>query len=303
MKPISPNLIPEELKSYNRWICWRADRKPNGRLDKLPLDRHDPRRKVNSLDNCESWETVFRKASGDPSLGLGFYPDSKYTGLIGIDLDHVFDEMKVNLTQLQIVEDLDSYTEYSPSGTGLHIWIRSGISPENHNGRILEIKSRGNSYLTVTGNCYGDPKPIRDRTEILQELLDRYFPDLPEIKTTEKKISAPILDPEDRSGALDWDSEISDGDHYDDNDTLRKLWSNPDRARLWRGDMSAYNNDHSKADLALCNFIFWCSNCDISAVDRLFRRSGLMRDKWDEIHHGQGLTYGQMTLKRVIRRS
>lgn len=274
-----PTTIPHELKSVARWICWRADRKENGRMDKLPLDRYNPQRKVNSLSNCESWDAVFRKVSADASLGLGFYPDSPMTGLVGIDLDHVFDGPKVKLEALQIVDMLNSYTEFSPSGTGLHIWIRSEFSPENHNGKVLEIKSQGNSYLTVTGRIYGAFRPIEDRTEILRDLIDHYFPRTEE-KTTKGKgnrIFIPV----------------------DDCDTLRKLWSNPDRARLWDGDMSAYGNDHSRADIALCNHIYWCSNCDIDAVDRLFRRSGLMRDKWDEVHNGNGLTYGQMTIQRV----
>lgn len=291
---INQNCIPDELKACNRWICWRADRKANGRTDKLPVDKYNPCRKVNSLGNCEPWEAVIRKISGDRALGLGFYPDSEHTGLVGIDLDHVFDGMIVRLEALRIVEELDSYTEYSPSKTGLHIWIRSRVSPDNHNGRTLEIKSRGNNYLTVTGKSYGSPKPIADRTEILGEIIDRYFPK-PEIKTTEKKISRPAGD----SMVLDWSSEISDNRPCTDEDTIRKLCSNPDRARLWRGDISDYNGDHSRADIALCNHIYWCSNCDTEAVDRLFRRSGLMRDKWDEVHHGDGLTYGQMTIQKA----
>ena len=283
-KTCNPVGIPSELKAVARWVCWRADRKPDGRIDKLPLDKNNPNRKVNSLANCEAWETVAKRVFRDQDLGLGFYPDSDHTGLVGIDLDHVFRGQIVRLDALDIVEALDSYTEYSPSGTGLHVWIRASFSPSNHNSKALEIKSKGNSYLTVTGNVYGEKKPIADRTAVLRELLDKYFSEKPTEKESQK-----YQDAKDRIFLP-----------ADDTDTLRKLWSNPERMRLWNGDLSDYDGDHSRGDLSLCNFIFWCSNCDISAVDRLFRRSGLMREKWDEVHSGDGLTYGQMTINRVL---
>lgn len=272
----NPVGIPLELKKVPRWVCWRADRKPDGRIDKLPLDKHNPNRKVNSLSNCESWDDVAVKAFRVPGLGLGFYPDSDHTGLVGIDLDHVFDGPIVKLQALEICEALDSYTEYSPSGTGLHIWIRSKVSPANRNGKVLEVKSKGNSYLTVTGNVYGKRKPIQERTKALQEILDKYFPK----ETPQERRDRIFLS-------------------VDDDVILRKLWAVPERVRLWEGDLSAYGGDHSRADLALCNYIYLFSNDDLSAVDRLFRRSGLMRKKWDAVHYSDGTTYGQRTLQMV----
>ena len=60
-----------------------------------------------------------------------------------------------------------------------------------------------------------------------------------------------------------------------------KLAKNGDRfARLWAGDTSEFGGDHSRADLALCRMLsFWCKG-DVERVDRLFRQSGLMREKW-----------------------
>jgi putative DNA primase/helicase len=50
-------------------------------------------------------------------------------------------------------------------------------------------------------------------------------------------------------------------------------------ARLWSGDTSAHPS-HSEADLSLCReFAYWTQ--DPEQLDRLFRRSRLMRDKWE----------------------
>ena len=50
--------------------------------------------------------------------------------------------------------------------------------------------------------------------------------------------------------------------------------------RLWAGDTSEYGGDDSAADLALLGILaFWTQ--DPAQLDRLFRRSGLYREKWE----------------------
>jgi RecA-family ATPase len=69
---------------------------------------------------------------------------------------------------------------------------------------------------------------------------------------------------------------------------------------MWTGDLSEYNSDHSGGDLALCNILaFWTQN-DPKAIDRLFRKSKLMRPKWDKVHSSNGRTYGEMTIEKAI---
>ena len=55
---------------------------------------------------------------------------------------------------------------------------------------------------------------------------------------------------------------------------------------------------HSEADIALCNALAWWTNGDAERVDRLFRQSGLMRQKWDRQQSGS--TYGAITIQRAI---
>jgi putative DNA primase/helicase len=44
---------------------------------------------------------------------------------------------------------------------------------------------------------------------------------------------------------------------------------------------------------------FW-SGKNKEQMDRLFRNSGLFREKWDTVHHASGATYGQETLDKSI---
>src|SRR4029453_5482366 len=70
-------------------------------------------------------------------------------------------------------------------------------------------------------------------------------------------------------------------------------------ARLWGGDTSLHDDDDSVADLALCmQLAFWTQ--DPAQIDRLFRQSGLMREKWDERRGAQ--TYGDRTVQEALAR-
>lgn len=75
---------------------------------------------------------------------------------------------------------------------------------------------------------------------------------------------------------------------------------NGDRfSSLHEGDTSGHNSQ-SEADLAHCNQLAFWTGCNAEQMGRLFRTSGLMRDKWDEKHNSNGNTYGQMTIQKAI---
>lgn len=84
--------------------------------------------------------------------------------------------------------------------------------------------------------------------------------------------------------------EKNDG-FLSDADVLEKARSSKSADRfsaLFAGDMSAYGNDHSRADAALCEMLaFWCGRGGYDQIERLFRQSGLYRDKWDREDYRQ----------------
>src|SRR5690606_39124798 len=52
-------------------------------------------------------------------------------------------------------------------------------------------------------------------------------------------------------------------------------------ARLWEGDVTIFDGDHSRADMSLCTMLAFWTGRDAARIDRIFRQSGLMRPKWD----------------------
>ena len=76
----------------------------------------------------------------------------------------------------------------------------------------------------------------------------------------------------------------------------RSCWrGRPPTPGRWRcgGDTSGQGGDHSAADLALCPRLAWYTR-DPDQLDRLFRRSGLYRPKWERAD------YRRRTLARVL---
>ena len=78
-----------------------------------------------------------------------------------------------------------------------------------------------------------------------------------------------------------------------DEELLGRALRDPATARLWGGDASGYGSDPSRADLALCSRLARHTG-DAAQVDRLFRRSGLYRPKWERSD------YRERTLARAL---
>ena len=62
-----------------------------------------------------------------------------------------------------------------------------------------------------------------------------------------------------------------------------------------------YYSTQSEADAALCSLLGFYSQ-DKEQIDRLFRHSGLFREKWDEVHFADRSTYGEATVERALKR-
>jgi len=77
--------------------------------------------------------------------------------------------------------------------------------------------------------------------------------------------------------------------------------------RYYEGDYSLFegkgarHRSHSEADFTLVLMLLYWTNNDTAQVDRLFRQSGLMREKWDRKVKGDE-TYGERIIKDALRK-
>ena len=302
----------EPLKELQHWVAWKAvpDRENPNRLKKLPLDPHTGRgAKADDASTWGTYDEALSRANTNASReglqvgqnhGVGFEFGVEPCGFGGIDLDHVIREDGTLKPFAQdIVRLMDSYTEISPSRKGLHILFRlnvpmSAIGSRRKNPELgLEIYDTGR-YFTVTGNVYGEAKPIAERTEALRQVYASYMAVKEKPQPTPKPTPPPPVE-----ASRTPSTELSD----------RELWermfdqsgNGRDIRRLYDGDISAYGEDRSRADMALCCHLAYWTGSDTGRVDAMFRQSGLYRPKWDEKHYGTGQTYGQHTISEAIR--
>lgn len=156
-----------DLKSLPQWVCYSPEKVPFNPSTGKAADCNDPK----------SWGTyeVARKTwAGNKSRfkGLGFQ-FTKEQRITGVDLDKCVIDGKLTDFAQKIIARLNSYTEYSPSGTGVHIWVQGNIPANLKAEGDLRIEMYDHQrYFTVTGkHVPGTPHAIEERQE---ELLAIY---------------------------------------------------------------------------------------------------------------------------------
>src|SRR5512133_1517063 len=128
LETASYNHIPDELKSLRQWVCYRIEER-DGKPTKIPY-RTDRAGRGNAKSNDPStWHTFdeVMEAVAKPKNrfdGIGFIL-SESDPYVFIDLDHVVENGELEPWARELIERVDSYTEYSQSGSGIHIIARA----------------------------------------------------------------------------------------------------------------------------------------------------------------------------------
>ncbi len=277
--------IPSELLSYRQWVAFKTlpSEKP-GRLKKIPVDPHTGGNA--DTGDSKTWGTIeqaITRAKRDNLPGIGFV-FSKDDPFFGMDLDECRepDTGRIEGWAQEDATLLDSYTEVSFSGTGVHVLGRGKLPPGGRRKGRIEIYDCGRFFVVTGHHVAGTPTALEDRSGAVASLHAKVFGEQTPTPEPQSASESPI--------ALD-DRELI-------NRAMRaKNGSN--FLRLWDGDISGYGS-HSEADLALCSHLAFWTGGDPQQMDRLFRQSGLYRPKWDDKHFSDGRTYGQGTVGKAI---
>jgi putative DNA primase/helicase len=141
----------QNIRDLKQWLCWRIEER-EGKPTKVPYSPLTGK-KASSTDP-QTWASypeavkAYRE-HGYAGIGLVFSEDDPFCG---VDLDGCLNPKTGEIEEWarEIIEELDSYTEVSPSGSGIHVLVRGELPPgRNRKGRV-EIYDR-NRYFTVTG--------------------------------------------------------------------------------------------------------------------------------------------------------
>jgi hypothetical protein len=144
------NLAVAELATRKAWVCWRVVQrqgkptKPPFTPAGSPASSTDPRT-WSSFDECYKAAFVDGRHHG---IGRVLTGDD---GLVGIDVDDACaSDGAVAPWANHIIENIPTYWERSPSGTGLHAWGRSAWPTDGNKSGRIEVYRKGR-FLTVTG--------------------------------------------------------------------------------------------------------------------------------------------------------
>lgn len=282
-------LIPQLLRDRDQWVCWRLQLN-SGRMTKVPYSPRSGNR--SSVNDPTSWTSVklAQKAWLDNDVdGIGFV-FTETDPFAGIDLDGCRDPDTgaVHPSAQSIIDRLHSYTEISPSGSGLHIYVMGTLPPTGRStGKVpwrgdgtkktgFEVYDSGR-FFTFTGrHLEGTPLTIEERQDELTALHTEYFP-----RRKPPRQSARALNVSD-SEIIERAKRAKNGDAF---------------GRLWNGDTTGYESP-SEADLALCSMLAFWTGGDAERIDGLFRQSDLVRSKWDASRGSR--TYGERTISKAI---
>ena len=281
---------PDCLKQRPQWVCWKYVER-DGRMTKCPVNA---RTGVLADSTAPSTWSTFDEAvataqANDQLAGVGyvFAADDPYCG---VDLDKCIDPAtgQTKPWAQKIIDNLNSYTEVSPSGTGVKIFIIADKPGERCRKRYkdgeVEMYDR-DRFFTVTGAmCEKVAGNIESRQDQINALYVEVFG---EIEEPAKPAAAP---------------SPSDNGHLDDAEIIRLASTRRNGrgekfAQLWSGNWNAHFNSRSEADSSVIFTLAYYTK-DAGQIDRMFRGSGLMRDKWDALHGEK--TYGAMTIDKAL---
>ena len=170
------------LASTPAWVCWKWTTKKNGDMDKPPV-RADYPEFAASTTNPKSWASfaiAARTVEAKKADGIGYVVRGDDLRIF-IDLDNCRDPITGEIADwaMALIEGANSYTEITPSGTGLRIIGWAGhITQEIHTAYKLpgggtgEVFYKAVRYVCVTGNRLdGTPDSLADIADLTLDLL------------------------------------------------------------------------------------------------------------------------------------
>jgi len=275
------NSIPEELRALPQWVA--RGREPG---DKVPVDPRTGRNaSVTDPSTWGTYEEATAAVQKHKLQGVGFV----FTGndpYVGVDLDKCRDPQtgKVAEWAQEIVQSLASFTEVSPSGTGLHIIVKGCWPPGANRKGPVEVYSQ-DRYFTVTGDVVDLRRTIAERTPELENLRLKHFGPAQKVRQP-----LPVRPKPEAPGSMTDAQIIALGQDSANNAKFAALW-----AGVWQRHFPS----PSEAVLSLLNMLAQYAGRDRERVDRLFRQSGLYTPKWDEKRGDT--TWGEKQLDLAMR--
>jgi|GEM_PF-3946576 len=307
--------IPEVLRSVPQWVCWRSELRSADDIKPTKVP-YNPRTGQRARSNDpQTWcgfalaEAAFANQGYD---GIGFML-TEALGIVGGDLDKCLDPDTMEITPWakDIIDQVNTYTEITPSQTGLRFVCYAKLPDGGNRKDDVELYSKLR-FLTFTGNRWpSSPPAVNEAQAAIDAVHAQYVasessgsgvsPEVPPCKGGLRGILSDET-PRDKStftgsGDANSNQSITAEQVYT---AIRAARNGTAIQELLDGHWQGKYKSQSEADSALCHHLaFYCGG-DVILMDHIFRNSGLMRPKWDEVH-GE-CAYGIDTITKACGR-
>ncbi len=303
----------QEMRAKRQWVCWRYELIDN-KWKKPPYDPRTGRRA--DTTKPQQWSTY--KEAAQTCLHGGYdgigYVFQVHEGYIRIDFDNCRNPEtgQIDKWAMEIVAYLNSYTEISPSGDGLHIIVKGRLRGRNrsvdklgaHQLGKLEMYANSTQYFTWTNNYLdGTPENIEERSREAEELYDIAFWE----QLAGERKSARSRGVGQPPPIVRQDEPRTPAQEQADNWLLNRARTAKNGATFRRlyDELPASGSSQHEDDFRLCLLLlYWTQNeqgiPDLSWADRLFRHSTRFADRWQKWDRRLGqYTYGEVTLYKA----
>ncbi|MGI9297786.1 MAG: hypothetical protein ACR2QC_07800 [Gammaproteobacteria bacterium] len=253
-----------ELAQHDQWVCWREVGR-QGKKTKLPYRPDGRMASVTDPSTWSSFQAVTSAFIDSADInGVGFVL-SKSDPYIFVDLDKCIKDGKLATWADLLVRQIDSFTEISPSGRGIHIILRGSLPGRSRRKGQIEIYDR-ERYFTVTGDCYArslncERESIEDRQPEIAAVYQAHMgKSSPAVNTAAHKGNGQDRKAEPFEDHLQAAQRAIDGDSALPNGKLALLFANSDQTlACWAkksGDSKGWSA--SEWDLSLANHLTAC---------------------------------------------
>jgi len=292
-------MIPAAMEGYKQFICWTLVDKGGKKPDKVPtdpltgqyIDPHDPTVWIDS-------QTARQYAAMGYGVGFVFTKEDPFFFL---DIDEcLVNGQWSNIATHMCTVFAGCYVEVSHSGDGLHIFGSGTYADHGCRNKPLDMEfyTEGR-FCALTGvSASGDATTVIQSQ--IDTLINTYFP-----ATEQGAIGDWTTGPcEEWYGITDDEKMIkkmlkskSTAAAFGSRATIKELWDADSVSLTQHYPDPSRGFDHSSADAALLSHLAFWTGKDCDRMDRLFRQSALMRDKWDRKEGTYG-TYGNRSILR-----
>lgn len=182
---ISIEKIPQQLRDRRQWVLWKYVNR-NGEPTKVPFSPSGTPAKANDSATWSAFEDCVPQVSKYEGLGFEI---SAADPIVGVDLDGCREKEtgEIEPWAREIIEKADSYTEVSPSGTGVKLFVRGKWPHGGKNKKFdtegevcekqpgIEVYSQGRYFAVTTLRLKGPSIDVEERQEFLDWLYEAYL--------------------------------------------------------------------------------------------------------------------------------